>query len=149
MGLLIRHGATTIWERWDGWTPERGFQSPNMNSFNHYAYGSIGEFLFARVAGIDWDEEAPGFRSIRFRPLFDARVGWCRASYRGPTGLIKSTWAIDGREVRWTITVPANCTGRIDLPPAASAIAVDGQAPPPGTSFAVDSGSTEITVRLD
>ncbi len=148
-GFSIRHGATTIWERWDGWTPERGFQSPNMNSFNHYAYGSVGEFLYARVAGIDWDEDAPGFRAIRFRPLFDARIGWCRASYRSPTGLVESAWTIDGRDVRWTITVPANCTGRVALPANACAVTLDGQPPPEPRDFAVDSGTTEISVRLD
>jgi alpha-L-rhamnosidase len=150
-GFSIRHGATTIWERWDGWTPERGFQSANMNSFNHYAYGAVGEWIFARVAGIDWDEAAPGFRSIRFRPLFDARIGWCRAGYRGPTGLVESDWRIDGDAVHWAVSVPANCVGTVELPYPAGAIAVDGrglEGVGASTRFAVESGRTEITVGL-
>ena len=125
-GFSIRQGATTIWERWDGWTPEQGFQSPNMNSFNHYAYGSVGEWIFARVAGIDTDEAAPGFRSIRFRPLFDPRIGWCKAAYQAHVGSISSAWEMDGAEVRWRIVVPANCTGRIEVAGAANAVRVDG-----------------------
>lgn len=115
-GFSIRHGATTIWERWDGWTPESGFQSANMNSFNHYAYGSVGEWLYARVAGIDWDETTPGFRAIRLRPLFDKRIGWVDASYEAPTGRIESAWKIEDNRVRWSVIIPPNCTGKIDLP---------------------------------
>lgn len=91
-GFSIRHGATTIWERWDGWTPERGFQSANMNSFNHYAYGAVGEWIWSRLAGIDWDENAPGYQGILFRPLPDARIGHCHAVYDAPTGRVESHW---------------------------------------------------------
>ena len=157
-GFSIRQGATTIWERWDGWTPERGFQSPNMNSFNHYAYGSVGEWLYARVAGIDWDEAAPGYRSIRFRPLFDRRIGWCRAAYDAPTGRVASTWEMDGSEVRWRVSVPANCAGVVELPYAADRISVEGAGPDaeaitmPGFAeacrFALPSGDSAITIRL-
>jgi alpha-L-rhamnosidase len=115
-GFSIRHGATTIWERWDGWTPERGFQSVNMNSFNHYAYGSVGEWIWSRIAGLDWDENGPGFRNIRFRPLFDERIGWCRARYRSHRGPIESDWAYEGDKVRWRIAVPPNCIGMVELP---------------------------------
>src|SRR5262249_51369057 len=62
----VKLGATTMWERWDGWTPEKGFQDPGMNSFNHYAFGSVGEWLYRSAAGIDTD--GPGFRRIIIRP---------------------------------------------------------------------------------
>lgn len=127
-GFSIRHGATTIWERWDGWTPERGFQSANMNSFNHYAYGSVGEWLYARVAGIDWDEEAPGFASIRFRPLFDARIGWCRARYESPAGSVESAWEMRDDHIDWSISVPANSTGLVELPCPISDLTLGGSA---------------------
>ena len=65
-GYTIKNGATTIWERWDGWTEENGFQSPNMNSFNHYSLGSVGEWLYRYVAGIDFG--APGYGRIVIRP---------------------------------------------------------------------------------
>lgn len=112
-GFSIRHGATTIWERWDGWTPETGFQSAAMNSFNHYAYGAVGEWIWSRIAGIDWDEAAPGFRVVRMRPLFDRRIGRCTASYQAPTGTITSAWRFDGDVVRWTFSVPPGCRAHV------------------------------------
>ncbi|MCB1546488.1 MAG: hypothetical protein KDJ41_01345, partial [Hyphomicrobiaceae bacterium] len=141
-----------------GIKPDGSFQDASMNSFNHYAYGSVGEWLYARVAGIDWDEAAPGFRSIRFRPLFDRRIGWCRAAYVAPTGRVASAWEMDGNEVRWRVTVPANCTGVVELPCAADRIALDG-APldaeaiaMPGFAeacrFAIPSGDSTLIVRL-
>src|SRR5262249_26963420 len=64
----VTQGATTIWERWDGWTRERGYQTPTMNSFNHYAYGAIGSWLYQVVAGIDVDPARPGYRHAVLRP---------------------------------------------------------------------------------
>ncbi|OKP05528.1 family 78 glycoside hydrolase catalytic domain [Xenorhabdus eapokensis] len=79
--FTIRNGAKTIWERWDSWTPENGFQSANMNSLNHYALGEVREFMFARLAGI---EIVPGFAGKRLclRPLTNRKIGFCKASYR-------------------------------------------------------------------
>ena len=125
-GFSIRQGATTIWERWDGWTEGRGFQSANMNSFNHYAYGSVGEWLYARLAGIDWDAAAPGFRTVRLRPVFDRRIGRVAAHYDAPTGRIESRWQISGDYVEWTFVLPPNCSGRIELPVTAADIEMDG-----------------------
>lgn len=139
-GFSIRHGATTIWERWDGWTPERGFQSANMNSFNHYAYGSVGEWIWSRLAGIDWDEDAPGFRRVRLRPIFDARLGPVTGRYGAPTGTIGSAWSMDGSRVRWTVTLPPNVTGRVELP--------EGAVTPSGRSFTLSSGRHEIDIEL-
>ena len=68
----VNLGATTIWERWDGWTPEKGFQKPGMNSFNHYAYGSCGEWMYARIGAIDLDASRPGYARIIVRPLVAA-----------------------------------------------------------------------------
>lgn len=117
-GFSIAHGATTIWERWDGWTPEKGFQSVNMNSFNHYAYGAVGEWIWSRIAGIDWDETAPGYRVFALRPLFDARLGHCRASYKANVGTISSHWKmLEDGTVDWQIEIPPNCHGRVELPP--------------------------------
>lgn len=126
-GFSIRNGATTIWERWDGWTPERGFQDVAMNSLNHYALGAIGEWLFARVAGIDADDAGPGYRRIRLRPLPTAALGWCRASYRSHLGLIRSGWQCTGTKVDWRVEVPANCTAGVELPPGVESIQLDGK----------------------
>ncbi len=68
-GYQIKHGATTIWERWDGIQPDGNFQTPAMNSFNHYSLGSVGEWLYTTVAGIDWDESAPGYKHFFVHPM--------------------------------------------------------------------------------
>jgi alpha-L-rhamnosidase len=115
-GFSIRHGATTIWERWDGWTPEQGFQSVNMNSFNHYCYGSVGEWLFGDVAGIRPDPERPGFRRILMQPRFDARLGRVSARYGSHSGEIASAYDFAGHEVIWRVTLPANTSAAVVLP---------------------------------
>lgn len=147
-GFSIRHGATTIWERWDGWTPERGFQSPNMNSFNHYAYGAVGEWLWARVAGLDWDESAPGFRSVRLRPLFDKRLGRMSARYTAPTGIYSSHWQFgpDEQAVTWTLTIPPNCTGTLVPDPSWETIHSDSQLINAPTRL--ESGTHHFEVRI-
>ncbi len=109
----ILHGATTIWERWDGWTEERGFQDAGMNSFNHYTLGSVGEWLRRGVAGIDTD--GPGYRSIVIAPVMnrtlDHAVGW----YHAITGEIRSRWELTSDGYRLNVTVPANVDARIVL----------------------------------
>ena len=80
----VKHGATTIWERWDGWTPERGFQDPDMNSFNHYALGSCGQWLFDTVAGIRTNPAQPGFRHIVIVPHPGGGLTWARACVFDP-----------------------------------------------------------------
>ncbi|SMD00008.1 alpha-L-rhamnosidase [Rhizobium sp. RU36D] len=145
-GFSIAEGATTIWERWDGWTRERGFQSANMNSFNHYAYGSVGEWIWSRIAGIDWDESTPGFRRCRMRPLFDARIGWCKADYQAQTGLFRSHWSMEAETVRWEIEIPPNCEGLIELP--SNARWVDGGQTKAGKSLLLPSGIHRLTIAL-
>ena len=84
-GFEIAHGATTVWERWDGWTPEKGFQDPGMNSFAHYAYGAVMGWVFETVGGIG--NEAPGFEKIRIATAIDPKLTWAKTSYdsvRGP-----------------------------------------------------------------
>ncbi len=90
-------GATTMWERWDGWTPEKGFQTIGMNSFNHYAFGAVGEFLYTAVAGIDF--EGPGFERILVRPIPGGGLTHARASYDSIRGKIASAWKLEGGPV--------------------------------------------------
>lgn len=126
-GYSIRHGATTIWERWDGWTEERGFQSPKMNSFNHYALGSIREWLFEYVVGIGNDRSGDVFKRIRLRPTPGAGVDWCRGSYRSPRGLIESSWRIEGEDFIYECAIPANTTATLKLPfTGAARVEIDG-----------------------
>lgn len=141
-GFSIRHGATTIWERWDGWTPENGFQSTAMNSFNHYSYGAVGEFIWARLAGIDWDPEAPGFARVLMRPIFDPRIGQVEATHKAQTGEIYSAWSCEGDQIRWTVGLPPNVTARVILP---DAMVLDTEDQP--SVFALPSGRHTLMIR--
>ncbi len=112
----VTQGATTIWERWDGWTEENGFQDPDMNSFNHYAYGSIGAWLYSTVAGIEIDPAQPGYKHIVLRP--QPGGGLTHASGRLKTlyGEVVSQWRIDNGMFDWTVVVPPNTTATVHLP---------------------------------
>ncbi len=120
-GYEIRHGATTIWERWDGWTEEKGFQDPGMNSFNHYAFGSIGEWMYQTVAGIDLDPEAPGYEKIVIRPQPGGGLTWARSSFDSMRGRIESGWKIHDGAFELRVTVPANTTARVYVPGSGAA----------------------------
>ncbi len=123
----VKHGATTIWERWNGWTHEDGFFNPQMNSFNHYSLGSVGEWLFRHVAGIEVDPEHPGFQHFILRPYVADGLERARASYRTHHGLIDSSWQRHGDIFRWEVVVPANCTARVFIPSEpGSVVSTDG-----------------------
>lgn len=123
----VRQGATTIWERWDGWTHEKGFQTPNMNSFNHYSLGSVGEWLMRSVAGIDTD--GAGFGSLLMRPRLAARLPSVTAHYDSIRGRVGSTWEVKDGQFRWTVTVPPNVTATVFVPCAEGATVSEGGRP--------------------
>ncbi|HEV2527236.1 MAG TPA: family 78 glycoside hydrolase catalytic domain [Thermomicrobiales bacterium] len=125
----VAHGATTIWERWDGWTEHKGFQDPGMNSFNHYSLGSIGEWLMASVAGIDTDPEAPGFERVRITPLVDHRLDHAGATYDSIRGRIASSWRRDGETIHFDVTLPPNTTATVRLPNPGGAPVIEGSVP--------------------
>jgi alpha-L-rhamnosidase len=110
----VKLGATTMWERWDGWVPEKGYQDPGMNSFNHYAFGSVGEFLYRTVAGIDTD--GPGYKRIFIAPLPGGGLTWARASYKSVRGEITSAWRLDGDRLTLDFTIPPNTTATVRVP---------------------------------
>ncbi len=112
----VNHGATTIWERWNGWTEEEGFFNPHMNSFNHYSLGSIGEWLFRHVAGIELDREVPGFERFVMRPFVGNGLSFAKASYRTMHGEITSDWRRSGAELSWSVRVPPNTTAKVYVP---------------------------------
>jgi alpha-L-rhamnosidase len=125
----VKHGATTIWERWDGWTPEKGFQSPGMNSFNHYSLGSCGEWMFDTVAGIGLDPDQPGFQHILIRPRPGGDLTHAEASFDSIHGKISTKWKQEGGQFSLDVTIPANTTATVELPTTnPSSVLENGQA---------------------
>ena len=110
----VKYGATTIWERWDGWTPEKGFQDPGMNSFNHYSLGSCGEYLFGYVGGIR--PASPGFKTILIDPVVGDGLTWARTSYDSIHGRISTSWKSAGNRLALDFVVPANTTATVCVP---------------------------------
>jgi alpha-L-rhamnosidase len=111
-GYLIGHGATTMWERWNG-DQMRG--DPSMNSYNHYAYGAVADWIYRYAAGIDALPSDAGFHTIYLHPNFDARLGSLDFRYQSSYGEIRSSWKMNGAAVTWLIKIPANTTGRLPL----------------------------------
>jgi alpha-L-rhamnosidase len=125
----VTQGATTIWERWDGWTEERGFQSPEMNSFNHYAYGSIGAWLYQTVAGIEVDSEKPGYKHSILRPQPGNGLTYAKATLKTLYGELSSSWKLDKGRLEWSVTVPANTSATLHIPTKnGNKITMDGKA---------------------
>jgi alpha-L-rhamnosidase len=125
----VTQGATTIWERWDGWTHDKGFQNPRMNSFNHYAYGAIGAWLYAVVAGIEADPNHPGFKHIILRPQPGGGLTFAKATYVSLYGKIVSHWNIKEGIFDWRITIPPNTTATIYLPTTKVGQVTEGKVP--------------------
>ena len=124
----VKHGATTIWERWNGWTEQDGFFVPQMNSFNHYSLGSVGEWLFRHVAGIELDPDVPGFQRFVLRPFIGDGLDFARASYRTMHGEIVSEWKRAGAKFTWTVRIPANTKAKVFVPSSSkSAVAESGK----------------------
>jgi alpha-L-rhamnosidase len=113
-GYPIKHGATTMWERWDGWTEHNGFQDHRMNSFNHYSFGSIGEWLYGAVAGIDAGE--PGFATITLAPQPGVGMDWVKAEQKTIRGTIAAQWRQEGGVFTYEVQIPANTTATLRLP---------------------------------
>lgn len=119
----VKNGATTIWERWDGWTPDKGFQDKGMNSFNHYAYGAVGAWMVRSVAGLELDPEAPGYRRVIFRPRPGGTLTWALAEFESQYGKIGIRWEIRERgELSVELTIPSGVEAVFDGPEEFTAI---------------------------
>lgn len=145
-GYQAVNGATTVWEHWDAWHPDRGFQNPAMNSFNHFTLATVGEWFFQTVAGIAPDVERPGYRHVRFRPLPSTRLREVHARYRAPSGEIESSWWTDGVVARMSVTVPANTSGALHLPWVGEAAEVEVLT---GAGARVETSEEGVVVDLD
>src|ERR1700688_1915996 len=114
----ITKGATTVWERWDGIKPDGTFQDPGMNSFNHYALGAIGDWMYRVVAGIEIDAQHPAYKHILIQPRPGGGLTWVKASEHSMYGLVVSNWEIKDGAMTMHVEVPANATAAIRLPQA-------------------------------
>jgi alpha-L-rhamnosidase len=122
----VTMGATTIWERWDGQKPDSTFQTPGMNSFNHYAYGAIGKWLYQVVAGIGADVDRPGYKHVIIRPRPGGGLTSARATHESMYGSIVSGWELDGETMTMEVVIPANTTATLYIPGLAGDITLNG-----------------------
>lgn len=153
----VDQGATTIWERWDGYVKGRGFQGPGMNSFNHYAIGAVGEWMYKHILGINYDESNPGYRHFIIKPEPGGSLTWAKGSYHSIIGNISVAWQHNSETFSCEITIPANASATLILPmegqvtengiPASKAKGVRLTGKSKGTtSFALQSGKYSFKV---
>lgn len=153
----VLQGATTIWERWDGQKPDGTFQNVGMNSFNHYAYGAIGEWLYRHVAGIDIDPEQPGYKHILLNPHPGGGLTNASAEIETLYGKVSSAWKYEGNDFIYEIKVPANTIASVTLPfakaeqvnlnsqPLASVIKENVTTNPNGVNLKIGSGTYKFS----
>jgi alpha-L-rhamnosidase len=115
-GYSIENGATTIWERWDGYVKGRGFQDKGMNSFNHYAIGAVGEWMMRTILGINQDDEKPAYEHFTIRPVPGGGLTFAKGSYNSVRGKIEAGWNLQGSEFRLNVTIPANTSATVYVP---------------------------------
>ncbi len=123
----VKMGATTIWERWDAIAPDGKIYDPSMNSYNHYAYGAVCQWLLEGVAGFRPDPEDPGFAIVIYEPVIIPALSPVAAHHDSPKGRIAASWRIEDDKVHYDFEVPEDSTGRFVLPEAATNLVLDGQ----------------------
>jgi alpha-L-rhamnosidase len=112
----VNHGATTMWEHWNGIKEDGSFWSKSMNSFNHYAYGAVGAWMYEIIAGIQMPEDSAGFEKIVLAPTPDERLGFVKCSIKSVKGKIKSEWKYTKKGIKFAFTVPNGISAEIKLP---------------------------------
>ncbi|HIW21878.1 MAG TPA: glycoside hydrolase family 78 protein [Candidatus Dorea intestinavium] len=122
----VKMGATTIWEHWDGIKPDGSMWSPDMNSFNHYAYGAIGEWMYRVILGIEIDGANPGYKNIILKPQLGGNITYAKGAYKSIHGNIESYWERKEKTVIYRFTIPANTTATIKLSQALKLLEMDG-----------------------
>ena len=110
----VKMGATTIWERWDGQKPDSTFQDPGMNSFNHYAYGAIGDWMYRVSAGLE--TKTPGYRNLLIQPHPSEKLAFSKATYESPYGTVASGWERKDGRILVSVKIPANSKATVILP---------------------------------
>ena len=112
----VTQGATTIWERWDGQKPDGTFQNAGMNSFNHYAYGAIGEWMYTNIAGIKIDPANPGYKHFFLEPHPGGGLTYAKSEHLSMYGKISSSWKMEGQNTIYDFEIPPNTTATVILP---------------------------------
>jgi len=135
----VTQGATTIWERWDGQKPDGTFQDPSMNSFNHYAYGAIGDWMYRVMAGIDTDVAAPGYKHILIQPRPGGGFTSVKATHETMHGEVSSAWNLEGDRFTLDVEVPPNTTATVRVPGARVASVTES-----GRPLATGNGISEV-----
>lgn len=125
-GYAIDNGATTMWERRDAFVKERGLQDAGMNSFNHYAFGAVGEWMMRCVAGIEPDEEHPGWSHFFIHPRPPGQLTRARGEHRSIRGKIASAWSVEGSKYTLDVTVPANTSATVFVPARNASTVTEG-----------------------
>lgn len=138
----IDQGATTMWERWNSYTHKDGFGDVGMNSFNHYAYGAIGEWMYAVVAGIDLDPEVPAYRAARIAPQPANPLTWAEGRLRTRYGVLSTRWEQADDQFSLDLTIPPGTTAQVLLPPDCTGEVTEGARP-----LAKAEGISEIAAK--
>jgi alpha-L-rhamnosidase len=113
-GFSIKQGATSIWERWDGWTPDKGFQDPGMNSFAHYSFGAVYQWIVENIGGIQ--SASPAYKEILIAPRPDSSLTWGDTGYTSIHGSIETHWSKKGNGLRLKVSIPPNTTATVRVP---------------------------------
>ncbi|HBE39718.1 MAG TPA: alpha-L-rhamnosidase, partial [Bacteroidales bacterium] len=153
----VKMGATTIWERWDGQKPDSTFQDAGMNSFNHYAYGAIGDWMYRVSAGLE--TKTPGYKQLLIQPHPTAKLDFSRATYESPYGTVASGWERKDGKIIVKVKIPANSMSTIVLPAGDPALVTESGKPVMGNiSFSdirkegnntlIEAGSGEYTFEF-
>jgi len=151
-GYLVGHGATTMWERWNG---DQMKDDPSMNSYNHYAYGAVADWIYRYAAGVDTTPLAAGFHTVALHPVFDARLGRIAFDYDSAYGKIHSDWTVKGTTAEWHVTLPANTTGLLNKDVAGKyklegvSLTQSKLAKATADGFELAAGSYSFTVNLE
>jgi alpha-L-rhamnosidase len=125
----VKMGATTIWERWDGIKPDSTFQTPGMNSFNHYAYGAIGDWMYRVAAGIDTKENAPGYKEVVIKPHIGGTFTSMSAELQTLYGAVSSTWNVNDKSISLDVKVPVNTRATLLIPTESADKITEGNLP--------------------
>ncbi|QEC75198.1 alpha-L-rhamnosidase [Mucilaginibacter ginsenosidivorax] len=143
----VKMGATTVWERWDGIKPDSTFESPAMNSFNHYSYGAIGDWMYRVMAGLDSYDDGPGYKHIKIQPHIGGGFTNASAALQTYYGKLSSSWVLEKGKVLMDVEIPANTTATVFVPAnSADEVTESGAALTSSTKIEPESGYVVLTL---